>query len=111
MEIDSTALDVDNASLHFARLNTDAVQQITALLPSSSVLSLTAVSHELGRVFCPAVLSLAVSKVSLRASSLDAALASLSQRYPLLTDLDLSESGATDEAPLEDMAGARASRS
>ena len=47
----------------FAQLNVDAIQQITALLPTSSLLALTAVSLELGRTFCPAVARLAVSKV------------------------------------------------
>ena len=90
-------LDTDLAAASgFARLNTDAVQQIAALLPVSSLLTLTAVSHELGRTFCPAVLSLAVSKVSLRTASLPHALRGLSRRYPMLCDLDLSDSAAGD---------------
>lgn len=91
-EADATA-----GERRFAQLNIDAIQQITALLPTSSLLALTAVSQELGRTFCPAVVKLAVSKVSLRAASLAPALQGLSRRYPLLTDLDLSYSAADDE--------------
>ena len=93
MVVDDTA----SMSMHFARLNNDAVHQITAMLPVSSLLTLTAVSHELGRTFCPAVLTLAVSKMSLRAASLQPALKGLARRFPMLTDLDLSYSDATDD--------------
>ena len=53
----------DSGERRFAQLNVDAIQQITALLPTASLLALTAVSQELGRTFCPAVARLAVSKV------------------------------------------------
>ena len=57
----------------FASLNIDAIHQIAALLPTSSLLAVTAVSQELGRTFCPAVSTLAESKVSLRAQPLQVA--------------------------------------
>ena len=84
------------AASHFSRLNDDAIQGITSLLPIKDVLTLTTVSLELNRAFSPAVIALAVSKVSLRGRALRPVLKALSRRYPLLTDLDLSNSGATD---------------
>ena len=102
-DVDTVDADVEDADMlpHyvsiFSRLDTDAVQQVAAFLPIGSLLTLSAVSQEVARTFCPAVLSLAVSKVSLRGdASLPQALRALSKRYPLLSDLDLKESDATD---------------
>ena len=88
---------VGDGERRFATLNVDAIQQITEMLPTSSLLALTAVSQELRRTFCSAVVSLSVSKVSLRRTTLRGALIGLSQRYPTLTDLNLAQSGATDD--------------
>ena len=80
----------DSGERRFAQLNVDAIQQITALLPTASLLALTAVSQELGRTFCPAVARLAVSKVPEPFSPLSPSHTSLSHplTYPtVLTSL------------------------
>lgn len=79
----------------FATLSIDAIQQITALLPTVSLFALTSVSRELQHTFCPSVGSLSISKMSLKQSgqtALSPVLGALSQRYPMLTHLDLSQS-------------------
>jgi len=91
----SDADESQPASL-FSRLNSDAVNQISSLLPTPSVLTLAAVSREVSRTFRASVSTLALSKLSLRGSPLLPALAGLCHRYPQLEGLHLAYSGATD---------------
>ena len=95
MEEDEGDGPVSAAAL-FAQLDVDALRHLTALLPAAALLSLAAVSHDMAQTFCPAVVRLAVSKVSLRGCALQPALLALCKRYPMLTDLDLTRSGAVD---------------
>ena len=79
MEEDEGDGPVSAAAL-FAQLDVDALRHLTALLPTATLLSLAAVSHDMAQTFCPAVVRLAVSKVSLRGCALQPALLALCKR-------------------------------
>jgi hypothetical protein len=86
----------DTQPVQLDTLQPDTVSAIAEFIPTASILTLAAVSKQTARTFEHAVLRLALSKVSLRTAALRPALQGLCRRYPGLTDLELSHSGATD---------------
>ena len=68
MEVDSSCLWT------FGRLDHDTVLYVTCFLPNSSILALSAASHEWARIFRVAVVRLSLSKLSLRGAPLSPAL-------------------------------------
>ena len=84
-------------ALLFASLDSDTVVHATSFLPSVSILALSSTSHEWMRIFRPAVLQLALSKLSLRGAPLAQALQAVCRRFPLLMELSLANSAASDD--------------
>ena len=96
MASSASAVTPPTAGQLFQRLDADTVLHLTSFLPTSCVLDLTAASHEWGQIFSPAVICLAISKLSLRGAPLSPALEAICRRFPALTDLSLAHSVASD---------------